>query len=318
MTLKFSFTRQICSMLLAMTLHSAGWSQSGPSDPFIDALVPGSINVQSSEEMLAYLGSSGFEWPMASEGAPLIVPRIVTNVLPGNWEQGLDVANRKSIFIRLVVPLILIANEQINADRTYILDALASGHSAELGGSERYRMIVTSYRLPADAAPLEVLERVDIIPPALAISQAILESGWGTSRFAAEGNALYGEWTWEDGMEPLQRDTSLGHYGVQSFSSLFRSALSYMLNLNTSHHYQEFRTARMELRMLDKPLDACNLASHLSAYAALDGKVYRQVLCDLIKQNNLHIADSAVLASTPAGMLDFQVSETLRVTARLN
>lgn len=298
-----------------LTLPVAGLAQSRQTVPEIESLVPGSIRVHSTAEVAAYLRGLRFEWPLDSNSPTLIVPRIVTNDLPKNWEQGLDVVNRKSIFIRLVTPLILIANEQINTDRTYILDALASGHGALLRNSERYQMIVASYRLPADSAPLKVLKRVDIIPPALAISQAILESGWGTSRFAAEGNALYGEWVWGSGMEPKKRDTSLGDYGVQSFSSLLRSAQSYMLTLNTSHHYQEFRTARMELRLLDKTLDACGLATHLSAYAALDVEKYRQILCDLMSQNNLRIADSAVLASTPAGMLDFQVSEKMTVTA---
>lgn len=318
MKLKLKITRPICILLLAMTLPATGLAAPEQTDPAIDALVPGSVKVHSAEEVMNYLHDHDFEWPVASDSQPLIVPRIVTNDLPRNWEQGLDVASRKNIFISLLAPLVLIANEQINADRTYILDALASGHGAELRGSERYKMIVSSYRLPTDAAPVEVLQRVDIIPPALAISQAILESGWGTSRFAAEGNALYGEWVWGDGMEPMQRDTSLGDYGVRSFSSLLRSALAYMLNLNTSQHYQDFRTARMELRLLDQSLDACSLAIHLSAYAALDGKTYRNVLCKLMKQNNLHIADSAVLASTSAIMLEFQMSEALTATARLN
>lgn len=288
------------------------------TDPVNNALVPGSIRVHSTAEVMARLSGLRYDWPLVSDSSTLIVPRIVTNDLPNNWEKDLDVANRKSVFIRLVAPLILIANEQINADRTYILDAIASGYGAHLFSSERYRMILASYRLPAETAPLNVLKRVDIIPPSLAIAQAILESGWGTSRFAAEGNALYGEWVWGSGMEPRQRDTSLGDYGVQSFSSLLRSTLSYMLNLNTSRHYQDFRTARMEMRLLGRPLDSCSLATHLTAYAALDGKVYRRKLCDLMKQNTLHIVDSAVLASTPTGMLDFQVPEPLTVTGRIS
>lgn len=309
MDLKRKTYGQICSLLLAMMAHAAVLAEPGQPDPAIDALVPGSVKVDSTQEVATYFRGQDFEWPVDSDGTTLIVPRIVTNDLPSNWEQDLDVASRKSIFIRLLAPLILIANEQINADRTYILDALASNHGAELRSSERYRVIVTSYRLPADTSPLKVLERVDIIPPALAISQAILESGWGTSRFAAKGNALYGEWVWVGGMEPMQRNTSLGDYGVRSFSSLLRSAVAYMRNLNTSHHYQDFRTARMELRLLDKSLDACSLAAHLSAYSALDGKMYRNMLCELITQNDLHITDSAVLASTPVVMLDFQVPE---------
>ncbi len=297
-------------VLLAMILPAGGLADPAQTDPLIDVLVPGTIKVHSTEEVMEVLLGHDYEWPVAIEGHTLIVPRIVINDLPMDWEQGLDVESRKSVFIRLLAPLILIANEQINADRTYILDALASGHGVELHDSDRYKMIASSYRLPADSAPLKVLKRVDIIPPGLAISQAILESGWGTSRFTAEGNALYGERTWDGGMEPMLRDTSLGDFGVRRFSSLLSSALSYMRNLNTSHHYQDFRMARMELRLLDKSLDACGLATHLSAYAALDNKIYRNLLCDLMIQNDLHKTDSAVLSSKPAVMLDFQIPET--------
>ena len=318
MQAKRKIIRPLCSLLLAMTFPVVGLAASDQKESVVDALVPGSIKVHSIEDVIIHLRGFDFEWPLASDSPTLIIPRIVTNDLPDNWEHGLDVDSKKGIFIRLLTPLILIANEQINADRTYILDALASGHAAGLRSSERYQMIVRNYRLPAETAPLSVIKRVDIIPPALAISQAILESGWGTSRFAAEGNALYGEWVWGSGMEPMQRDTSLGDYGVRSFSSLLRSALSYMRNLNTSHHYQDFRTARMEMRLLDQSLDACSLARHLSAYAAVDGIVYRNILCDLMKQNDLHIADSAVLASTPAVMLEFQLTEKLAASARRN
>ncbi|MCA1779261.1 MAG: glucosaminidase domain-containing protein [Xanthomonadaceae bacterium] len=288
----------------------------------IDALVPGSIKIHSTEALMTYLVGHDFEWPVGrpvdNHRRTLIVPRIVTHDLPVDWAHGLDVANRKSIFIRLLAPLILLANEQINADRTYILDALVSGHAENLLNSERYRMIVSSYRLPADTAPLNVLKRVDIIPPALAISQAILESGWGTSRFAAEGNALYGEWVWIGGMKPMQRDTSLGDYGVRRFSSLLRSALSYMRNLNTNHHYQDFRTARLQLRLREESLDGCSLATHLAAYSALDGEIYRDALCELILQNNLQLVDSAVLASSPAVMLDLEVTQPLMTTALMS
>lgn len=304
--------------LLAMAVPVPGWAEPVPKATVIDAFVPGGIEVRSTGEVVAYLHGQDFEWPVAGENTTLIVPRIVTKDLPRNWERDLDVAHRKSIFIRLLAPLILIANEQIHADRTYILDALASSNGAELRASERYRLVLSSYRLPADTDFLEVLGRVDIIPPSLAISQAILESGWGTSRFAAEGNALYGQWVWGGGMEPMQRDTSLGDYGVRRFSSLLRSAVAYMRNLNTSDHYRDFRSARMEMRLLDKSLDACSLAAHLSAYSALDGKTYRNMLCELMTQNGLNVTDSAVLASTPVIMLDFRLPEnTYSVFANL-
>lgn len=154
------------------------------------------------------------------------------------------------------------------------------------------------------------MRRVDVIPPSLAIAQAILESGWGTSRFAQEGNALYGQWVWGDdsGMTPLRPDSSLGDYGVQSFSSLLRSAVAYMRNLNTSNHYAGLRAARVAAHEMEQPLDGCTAASYLSAYAAIGGEAYKNKLCTLIQQNDLAIVDSALLAAPPTIMLQFSNS----------
>src|SRR5438128_793574 len=112
---------------------------------------------------------------------------------------------------------------------------------------------------------VELLNRVDVIPPSLALAQAASESGWGTSRFAREGNALFGQWTWGGkGMTPAeQRTDTHGDYRVAAFESTALSAYSYALNLNTGNAYRDLRLRRAELRRQNLRVSGNSLAETL-------------------------------------------------------
>ena len=135
---------------------------------------------------------------------------------------------------------------------------------------------------------------MDEIPVSLAIAQAAKETGWGTSRFAQEGNALFGQWTWSgEGLKPKDADADKGHK-VMKFNVLQASVRAYQRNLNTHRTYKEFRKARAELRDLNKPLDSMELSKYLNKYAET-GNQYVEVLQKIIKQNNLKDFDDAKL-----------------------
>ena len=135
---------------------------------------------------------------------------------------------------------------------------------------------------------------MDIIPVSLAIAQAAIESGWGTSRFALEGNALYGQWTWtNDGITPAAADTGSTHK-VMKFKYLKASVRAYQRNLNTHSGYKEFRMARAELRDNRRNLDGIILATYLDRYAET-GKEYVKIIKQIIKQNNLTDFDDVKL-----------------------
>ena len=136
--------------------------------------------------------------------------------------------------------------------------------------------------------------RLDEIPVSLAIAQAAKETGWGTSRFAQEGNALFGQWTWSgEGLRPKEAEEGKGHK-VMKFNVLQASVRAYQRNLNTHSTYREFRKARAELRDQDKPLDSLILAEGLNKYAET-GEKYVDVLRKIIKQNDLKDFDDAKL-----------------------
>ena len=142
----------------------------------------------------------------------------------------------------------------------------------------------------------ELQKRVDIIPASLALSQAAAESGWGTSNFAAEGNAIYGQWTWgKDAMIPKEQREHLGNYGVAAFESIQESVSAYMLNLNTHNAYSELRSKRAELRKNGEKISGTVLAEQLLRYSE-KGQSYVNTLKSIIDFNQLKPTDEAYLA----------------------
>ena len=136
--------------------------------------------------------------------------------------------------------------------------------------------------------------RMDEVPVSMAIAQAAKETGWGTSRFAQEGNALFGQWTWSgEGIKPTDADNNTTHK-VMKFKVLQASVRAYQRNLNTHSSYKSFRGARAELRDEGKELDSMILSEHLDKYAET-GKEYVRVLQQIIKQNKLSDFDDAKL-----------------------
>ena len=152
----------------------------------------------------------------------------------------------------------------------------------------------TSERLDSNALA-ELLLRVDIIPPSLALAQAADESGWGTSRFAAEGNSLFGQWTWGKGLKPTEQRTSkLGDYRIAAFDSTGQAAYAYALNLNTEPAYRDLRLKRTDLRRQNLRISGTVLAETLLNYSER-GQAYVDDLKALIRENRLDDADDAYL-----------------------
>ena len=143
-----------------------------------------------------------------------------------------------------------------------------------------------------DLSTLKV--RMDEVPVSMAIAQAAKETGWGTSRFALEGNALFGQWTWSgEGIKPAGAEDDTTHK-VMKFKVLQASVKAYQRNLNTHSSYREFRSARAELRDNGKNLDSLALTKHLDKYAET-GKEYVKILQQIIRQNKLTDFDDAKL-----------------------
>lgn len=223
----------------------------------------------------------------------MAVPRLFTSVIPKS-HVVLATSQQKQHFIKMVLPLILAANEEIIQRRAAIQraydrkDALTLGKWAKL------------YKLPPEDIVSQgfldnLLARVDVIPVPLALAQAAIESGWGTSRFARQGNALFGQWAWQEsvGIKPL--NASNQNAVVRSFPNLLGSVRAYIHNLNTHQAYQTLRDTRAKLGKISKEDHADILVKYLHNYAET-GTKYVDDLNIIMRKNALRQYANAFLS----------------------
>jgi Bax protein len=162
----------------------------------------------------------------------------------------------------------------------------------------------------------QALYRLDVIPAGLVLGEAAYESGYGTSRFAVEGNALFGQWTFGgEGLVPEQQRKQLGDHRIASFEWPFDSVRSYFINLSSHPAYEDFRRLRAERRAAGKPLRSMDLVEGLKSYSER-GQKYVETLKSVIRVNKLDIADDAVFRDEPMrfvlGAADSNAADKLR------
>ena len=221
-----------------------------------------------------------------------LVKPIALDSFPREIKMIENTQKRKEFFIQIVLPLILQENNNIRLDRKRLFSIINKSNNTNLEKKwlgKKYKQ----YGIPLkDLSTLKI--RMDEVPVSLALAQAAKETGWGTSRFAQEGNALFGQWTWSgEGLKPKESDENEGHK-VMKFNVLQASVRAYQRNLNTHQTYKKFRLARAKLRDAEKPLDSIILSEYLNKYAET-GKEYVKVLQKIIKQNDLKDFDNAKL-----------------------
>jgi len=224
-----------------------------------------------------------------------LVKPVALTLLPAEIKMIENTKQRKEFFIQIVLPLILQENNNIKLDRKRLFSIINKSNNTELEKKwlkKKYKQYGVS---SSDLSTLKI--RMDEIPVSLAIAQAAKETGWGTSRFAQEGNALFGQWTWSgEGLKPKDADHEKGHK-VMKFNVLQASVRAYQRNLNTHSSYKNLRRARAELRDRGIALDSLVLVKFLNEYAET-GQKYVEVLTKIIKQNNLKDFDDAKLLPT--------------------
>ena len=221
-----------------------------------------------------------------------MVKPVALTLLPNEIKKIENIKKRKEFFIQIVLPLILKENNNIKLDRKRLFSIINKSNNTDLEKKwieKKYKQ----YGVPSkDLSILKI--RMDEIPASLAIAQAAKETGWGTSRFAQEGNALFGQWTWSgEGLKPKDSEKDEGHK-VMKFNVLQASVRAYQRNLNTHSSYKDFRQERARLRDSGEPLDSIILSEFLDEYAET-GDEYVEVLKKIIKQNNLQDFDDAKL-----------------------
>lgn len=263
------------------------------------------------KDLLDYFETINYT-PEAWQAGIREVPRVYLVAIGKNWgtstTKEITTLNKKQLFFRGLAPLVLHGNELILKDRNR-LETIRSAFQKNNSISETDKIwilkLANLYKVKTDENQItnavfdELWKSVDIIPLSLALGQSATESGWGTSRFAAAGNAMYGQWAWgENAMKPENQRTHLGNYGVAAFGSLQESVSAYMLNLNTHNAYAELRNIRARLRSSGKKITGNALADGLTRYSE-KGESYVQSIKSMMEVNRLNPADDAYLTDAP-------------------
>jgi len=270
------------------------------------------------DQAISWLESEEW-WGEEKRGNQLEVPHAMLTGIPTRWQQtakNLPVAQKKEIFYRFMLPLIMHANSMV-LDRRSRLASMRE--KATAGGAQSaddltwlhqaavlLRIIKNDSGLIADADSPELLRiidealyKLDIVPAGLALGQAAYESGYGTSRFAVTGNALFGQWTFGgEGLIPEQQRSDLGDHRIAAFDWPFDSVRGYFLNLCSHPAYEDFRRLRADLRAAGKPMSSMAMADGLIRYSER-GQEYVDTLKGIMRVNKLELADDAVFRNEP-------------------
>lgn len=259
-------------------------------------------------------------WGPENHEEQLTVPRALMTSIGPNWRKAapdLPVATKKELFYRFMLPLVMHANTMI-MDRCERLEGISEkiskGDTLSPEDLEALVAATTILRI-STADPVsnsaddpvelqriinEALYKLDIIPAGLALGQGAYESGYGTSRFAAEGNALFGQWTFGgEGLVPEQQRTEEhGDHRIAAYEWPFDSVRAYFINLMSHPAYEDFRAIRAEMRRNGEQLDSMKLAEGLTSYSER-GHEYVETLQGIMRVNKLTIADNAVFRDEP-------------------
>jgi len=227
-----------------------------------------------------------------------MVPRLYLAKFPADVRSIRSPQDRKSMFFRTMLPLILRANEEILEERKQVIrafDHVSSGWAT--AEDHRFLADIAEAYGAKSVTREELLARVDVLPPSLALAQSAEESGWGTSRFARQGNALFGQKTFKknDGIRPKGREANKG-FAFRSYSDLYASIRSYMHNLNSHRAYREMRAVRAKLRSAQQPADGRILIQSLLRYSER-GVDYIKTIDTIIRINKLQQLDDARLSA---------------------
>ena len=213
-----------------------------------------------------------------------LVKPIYFTQLPRDLNNLQSVQLKKETFIKIVLPLIVAENEKILDDREKLKIISKKKFTTELE-KQWLRQKLLEYKVKKGDIN-QLMIRMDIIPVSIALAQAAKESGWGTSRFALEGNAIFGQWTWDgQGIAPLKRDSDKNHK-ILKFPILRASVKAYKNNLNTHKSYVKFRDKRRKLREKNLVITGLVLSDTLKSYAQT-GSEYTKILNQIITQNSL-------------------------------
>jgi len=218
----------------------------------------------------------------------------ITNSLQlvsSSWKNNFS--QKKIEFIEILLPLIAFENQKIVIERQRLIKiknylqlqkTLVEDDIIYLNKMANKYQIKSKNKHKIDTLN-RLLFSVNVIPNSIVLAQAANESGWGTSRFAKEYNALFGQYTYNEknGIIPSEREEGKKHF-VRYFSSINKSVESYFKNINTHYAYEEFRQMRSKININNLDSEVKLLTQHLDVYA--EDESYVRTINSIIETNN--------------------------------
>ena len=229
------------------------------------------------------------------------IPRMYFPYIPKNISQY-KTNEKKSVFKAILLPIALRGNELVLEERNLMKIAFSTNNIYQIELlSKKYKIKnfkrINFSNLNKSELRLiksELMNKINNIPISLILAQSIIESGWGASRFAQEGNALFGQWTWknDDGIKP--KGNLYANFSVKNFDSLLESVNSYILNLNTHQAYKGLRSFRLSQYNMGKKITGNDMANFLDKYAEI-GVDYVIKVKKMIETNQLSKYENSIL-----------------------
>ncbi|MFC4273293.1 glucosaminidase [Sneathiella chungangensis] len=273
------------------------------------------VTIRDFDEFADFFDRNGYsiqKWKAREQDVP---PYVILDI-PEEWRKKvapeLPVAEKKRTFLRLTIPLAFVANHALRHDREkleQIRKELQAGQTLSPHDEAWLKQQAADYALAShslnDEFWAEMARRMDVVPPSLIVAQMVEESGWGTSRFAAEGNALFGQWSYKGGIKPEEQRKAKGDYRIEAFKTPLDSVRAYMLNLNSHDAYKGFRERRAAIRADGKPVTGPDLVDTLIAYSERR-EAYVRIISEIMERNGLPPLDHAQIAAKKVTYLELE------------
>ncbi|WP_168195138.1 glucosaminidase domain-containing protein [Shewanella sp. SNU WT4] len=189
--------------------------------------------------MNEYFTQLNYQLPLASSN---LVPPILTKNLPEN-ARGLSTSKADVGFIQLILPSVIAVNDQLLLVRQALVDLQQRAGDYTPDEQAWLQKLAQHYGLQ-QVDIKQLLNHVNSLPIGMVLAQAIDESGWGRSRFARQGDAIFGEHLprgW-----PHYISTDHGRIKLAAYNTVYQGVAAYMYNINTQVSYAELRRLRAE------------------------------------------------------------------------
>ncbi len=262
------------------------------------------LALEDSSAVLRHFDAIGYDYD-AVRDVQQAVPRVYLAKMPSNLVSVDELNTRKRLFLSAMLPAVLQVNEELREVRRRLVAIDACEHSGlDVAQPVQDWVAKVAERHRSEPQAAALLQKIGEIPPSLALAQAAVESGWGTSNPAQSINSLFGQYAVSDdeaaaiAKAAKDKDKKLPAPRLASYDNILEAVRAYADNLNTHRAYAPFRERRLAMIEKGEPLDGIKLAEKLGPYSTRKAG-YVQDVQRMIRRNSLAALDKADFGHHP-------------------